>query len=226
MSVFDNLGINRIYSNPYYPWGNSRIVNMHNFLKHTIAKFMHGSQFEWDDALSLATYCYNFAPSIDDLECPFYLVHGRNLIKGRLSNLQNYCRYVSDQPSWLAVQQLRTMWRLHAKLLKENRREDPIKDKKITKASNLKVGQLVFVKDHHKGTFDPTYIFDHRVSGIINDSTVMFTTPDGKEKKCNIHHIKPTTPAVAFTNTFDQFQESIKKNPCSAAPHQYNLGLK
>ena len=43
-----------------------------------MAKFMHCSQLEWDDALPLATYCYNIAPSVDDLESPFYLVHGRD----------------------------------------------------------------------------------------------------------------------------------------------------
>ena len=84
MSVFDTLSIKRIYSNPYYPRGNSRIKNVHNFLKQTIAKFMHGS--------------YNIAPSVDDFGSPFYLVHGRDPLKGRLSSLQNYCRYIGDQP--------------------------------------------------------------------------------------------------------------------------------
>ena len=59
MSVFNSLGIKCIYSNPYYPRGNSRIENKHNFLKCTIAKFTHGSQLEWDDALPLAPYCFN-----------------------------------------------------------------------------------------------------------------------------------------------------------------------
>ena len=80
---------------------------MHNFLKWTIAKFMYGSQLEWDDALALATYCYNIGPSVDDLKSPFYLVHGRDPLKVRLNNLQNYCRYISDQPSKLAMQELR-----------------------------------------------------------------------------------------------------------------------
>ena len=48
------------------------------------------------------------------------------------------------------------MWKLHLKLLEENRRADPTENTKIVKASNLKISQLVFVKDHHKGTFDPT----------------------------------------------------------------------
>ena len=81
MSMSDSLGIKHIYSNPYYPKGISRIENVHNFLKCTIARFMYDSQLEWDDVLPLATYCYYIAPSVDDLESPFYLVHGRDPLK-------------------------------------------------------------------------------------------------------------------------------------------------
>ena len=76
MSVFDTLGVESIYSNPYYPQGNGRVENVHNFLKCTIAKFTYSSQLQWDDVLPLATYCYNIVPSVDDLKSPFYLVHG------------------------------------------------------------------------------------------------------------------------------------------------------
>ena len=88
---------------------------------------------------------------MDDLESQFYLVHGRDPLDARLSNLQNYCRYLGDQPRQIAVQELRKLWKLHAKLLMENRVTKPTNEKKVTKASDLKVGQLVFVKDHCKG---------------------------------------------------------------------------
>ena len=144
MSVFDTLGIKRIYNKPCYPIGNSRIENVHNFLKWTMAKFMHGSQLKWDD---LTTYCYNIAPPVYHLESPFYLVHGRDPLKGNLSNLQNYGRYVGDQPSQLAVRELRKMWKLHAKLQEENWRLDPAENNKIAKASELKNRSSSF----HKG---------------------------------------------------------------------------
>ena len=89
MSVFDTLGIKCIYSNPYSLQGSGRIENVHNFLKCTIIKLTYGGQLEWDDALPLPTYSYNVAPSVDDLESPYYLVHGQDLLKGRLSNLLN-----------------------------------------------------------------------------------------------------------------------------------------
>ena len=76
LSVFNTLGIKCLYSNPYYLQGNGRIENIHNFLKCTIMEFSYSSQLEWDDTLPLATYCYNIVPSVDDLESPYYLVHG------------------------------------------------------------------------------------------------------------------------------------------------------
>ena len=146
MSIFNSLGIKHIYSNPYYPKGKSRIENVYNFLKCTISKFTYDSQLGWDDVLPLPAYCYNIAPSVDDLESPFYLVHGRDPLDGRLSSLQNYCRFIGDQLRPIVVQELRKLCKLHAKLLGENRVTEPLDDRKVTKASDLKIGHLVFVK--------------------------------------------------------------------------------
>ena len=109
ISVFDTFSIKCIYSNPYYLKCNSRIENVHNFLKCTIAKFMYSSQQERDDALPLDTYCYNIASFADDLKSPFYLVYGRDPLEGRLSNCQNYYRYVADQLVQVAVHELRKL---------------------------------------------------------------------------------------------------------------------
>ena len=46
MSVFNNLGIKHNYSNAYYPQGNGRIENVHNFLKCVIAKFIYSNILE------------------------------------------------------------------------------------------------------------------------------------------------------------------------------------
>ena len=116
------------------------------------------------------------------------------------------------------------MWKLNAKLLIEIRITEPKDTKNVTNVTNLKIGQLVFVKDHHKGTFDPTYIFDHRVAGIINDSTVLPTTLDGKEKRCSIHYIKPVTALEVSASAFQPFQDGIQKDQSSAQTgHSYNL---
>ena len=61
---------------------------------------------------------------------------------------------MGNQLGRLAVQELQKLWKLHAKLLAENRIAVPATDKKITRASDLKIGQLVLVKSHCKGLFD------------------------------------------------------------------------
>ena len=40
---------------------------------------------------------------------------------------------------------------------------------------------------------------------------VIISPPDGKEKKCNIHHVKPISPTTAFTSAFEEFQKSATK---------------
>ena len=122
---------------------------------------MHNSTLEWDNALPLATYCFNMAPSVNDLESPFYLVHGRDPLERRLSHLQNYCRYVGEQPGKLAVQELRKMWKMHVKLPKELRQTEPETDREYNSTKNLKVGQLVLVRNHNAKAFQPKYLADY-----------------------------------------------------------------
>ena len=51
-TILKQLGIKHIYSNPYRPQGNSRIENVHNFLKRTLTKFLSSLDAEWDKVLA------------------------------------------------------------------------------------------------------------------------------------------------------------------------------
>ena len=53
----------------------------------------------------------------------------------------------------------------------------------------------------------------------------MLATPDEKEEVQHSSY-QPITPVDAFTNAFGQIQDSIKKNPCDTAQHQYDLRSK
>ena len=212
ITTFKSLGIKPIYSNPYRPPGNSRLESAHNFLKHTISKFLYNSTLEWDDILPIAPYIYNIASLVSDLKSPFFLVFGRDPLEGRLSHLQNYCRYLGTEPGQLAVDKLKCMWKLHAELLHDSRKsKDPEEERKFNKASNLKIGQLVLIKNHTASTFQPKYLGDHRITKIVHDSMVIVPSSDSKEKKCNIHHVKAISATTAFILAFEEFQESIAK---------------
>ena len=92
---------------------------------------------EWDDILPIAAYIYNIAPAVNDLESPFFLVFGRDPLKGRLTHLQNCCRYLGTEPGQLAVDKVKCMWRLHAELLHNSRQtKEPEEERKLDKASN------------------------------------------------------------------------------------------
>ena len=132
VASFKSLGSKPIFSNLYRPQGNSRLENTHNFIKHSISKFLHNSTLEWDDILPIAAHIYNIAPTVNDFKLHFFLVFDRDPLEGRLSHLQNYCRYLRTEPGQLAVDKLKCMWRLHAELLMT-----PERPKILQKKENL-----------------------------------------------------------------------------------------
>ena len=46
------------------------------------------------------------------------------------------------------------------------------------------------MENHNARAFQPKYLADYRIVKVINENTVIEATPDGTERKCNIHHIK------------------------------------
>ena len=81
-TILKQLGIKCIYSNPYWPQGNLRIENVHNFLKRTLTKFLSSLDAKWDKVLPSTCYCFNSTPTSDDLESLFFLIHGRDPLEG------------------------------------------------------------------------------------------------------------------------------------------------
>ena len=66
------------------------------------------------------------------------------------------------------------MGKLHAELLHDSRQTiDPEEERKFNKASNLKIGQHVLIKNHTASSFQPKYLADHRVIKIVNNNTVI-----------------------------------------------------
>ena len=133
---------------------------------------------EWDDVMPIATYIYNISPTANGLESPFYLVFGRDPMEGRLAHIQGYCRYVREQSGRQMVQELQKLWKIHMEMLHDIRTKSDLEegedDIKYNKATDLKIGQLVLIKNNTGTVFDPKYIADHRVICIVNESVVIF----------------------------------------------------
>ena len=75
--VCRKLCIQHKFSNVYYPKGNSRIKNVHNFLKQSISKNCDiYLNLEWDVAIHLACYAFNISETCDNMNSPFFINHG------------------------------------------------------------------------------------------------------------------------------------------------------
>ena len=121
-TVLRQLGIKHIFSKPYRPQGNCHIENVCNFLKRTLTKFLSSMDTEWDKILPFAYYCFNTTPTADDLETPFFLIHGRDLLEGctRLLGKGNI-RYLGNDKGLILFTEICQLWSAHAKALQENR---------------------------------------------------------------------------------------------------------
>ena len=142
-TVLKQLGIKCILSNPYRPQGISHIENVHNFLKRTLTKFLSSADAEWDTILPFACYCFNTTTTADDLESPFFLVHGRDPLEGCTGFLgKGNIRYLGDDKGLILFAEICKLWLAHAKALQESRQLKQIKSKR-TNILRLMISKLV-----------------------------------------------------------------------------------
>ena len=116
---------------------------------------------KWDKVLPFTSYCFNSTPTSDDLESLFFLIHGRDPLEGHAGLFcSGYTRYMGDEKGLILLAELRKLWSIHAKSLQENRllKTDTLECNKNFKSDHFKVGQLITVKNHLKGMFDPKFV--------------------------------------------------------------------
>ena len=66
------------------------------------------------------------------------------------------------------------------------------------------------VKNHACHTFEPKYLLDYNVLRILNNSTLLLVTPNGKESKLNIINVRSCSTLDLIENIWDSFLGSIK----------------
>ena len=92
-------------------------------------------------------------PTSDDLESPFFLIHGRDPLEGcaRLFSLGDI-RYMGSDKGLILFAELCKLWLTHARCLQENRllKTDSLECNKHFKLHEFKVDQLIAVKNHLK----------------------------------------------------------------------------
>ena len=119
------------------------------------------------------------------------------------------------------MEELHKLWNHHTAHLKELHQRKEYTDQQNNKNNTkLKIGQPVMVKNHACHTFEPKHLLDYKILKIVNDSTLLLITPNGKERKENSNDVKRGSTTELVENVWDLFLGSIKTK---CQDYRYNL---
>ena len=76
-----------------------------------LTMFLSSANVEWDKILPFAWYCFNTTPTTDDLESPFFLVHGRDLLEGHTRLLgKGIIMYLGNDKGLILLTEILKLW--------------------------------------------------------------------------------------------------------------------
>jgi transposase InsO family protein len=198
--IATELNLKHIFSSPWYPQGNGRIENFHNFLKTCIRKYVHIGQ-EWDKCLHIATYAYNCVPHQSSRESPFFLMKARDPILHLSQLLTPKIRSYFDKDSALLyLDQFRgclAIAHYNIKLAREQQ-ADKFKEHPVPR---FYPGASVVVRNHkHDGVWKPKYERLHRVIQV-KDRQLLVEDCTGFQHLVNIADVAFEYPANLIANS-------------------------
>ena len=123
------------------------------------------SKLEWDDIVPLDCAAYNFIPSENSRESPFFLMFARDPILPLNTILEPKIRYIGNDVNMISLETMKSIFELVAVNLKNaGACKDPEQFPDVTK---LNVGDTVMIKNHTAKPFKPKYIGDYRVVKMV-----------------------------------------------------------
>ena len=75
--VLKQLGIDRIFSEPFHPQSNDKLEVFHKYLKPTLKKLCERDLSNWDKYINQVLINYRVTPNLATVEMPFFLVYER-----------------------------------------------------------------------------------------------------------------------------------------------------
>ena len=209
------LNVQRVYSPVYTPEANGKLEAWHHFFKACVAKHIRGNAAEWDEVVPLAGTAYNFFPCQASGESPFVLMFGRDPITPFAKLLEPTPRYWGDWGGHLKMDLLRKLYLLTAENVKRAREgQDPAETTR--QRSNLKVNDLVLVRDLTSRAFAPCYMPNYRIVAIHGSNRITVRDEKGNESVRRASHLKvcdlkqKVTSMVPDQDEYDKFGRSTK----------------
>ena len=177
--VCDKLGIKRVYSPVYTPQSNCKLEGFHSFFKACILKHIQGNQLEWDKIVPLATAAYNFFPYQSSRESPFVLMFSRDPITPFLSLLEPSPHYWGERGGHLHLDALQCLYAVTEENLKRAREKETT-ETEANLQNDLKIGDLVLVRNMNSCVFKPKYSPNYRIIAIYGNNHIAVKAPEGK----------------------------------------------
>ena len=178
-------------------------------------KHIHRNQLEWDEIVPLATAAYNFFPCQSSRESPFVLMFGRDPITPFLSLLEPSPQYWGKRGGHLHLDSLQHLYTFTAENLRRARQKENT-ETETSLQNDLKIGDLVLVRDINSKVFEPKYSPNYRIIAIYGNNHITVKAPDGKVQVWCRGHIKKIDPVdkvislLPSTEDYQKFGRKIK----------------
>ena len=215
--VTKELGVKyKKYTPPYCPASNGCIGGFHNFLKACISKHI-SPRLEWTDVVPLACTAYNFVPNEHSCESPFFLMFGRDPVLPLNSLLAPNYRYMGNNANLLSLDALKNMCQIVAENLHKARLHR-LPSAHPTLSRTLQEGNLILIKNHTAGPFDPKYGSPSRVLKMVGNQVGLVPATGGKSRREHRKHVKYILPAKKIISDMPEHERFGRKSKLRLAP--------
>ena len=204
----------------YTPQSNGNLEGLHRFSKACISKHVQGNQLEWDKIVLLATVAYNFFPCQSSTESPFVLMFGRDPITPFLNLLEPSPYYWGKRGGHLHLDTLQLLYAVTAENLKREREKEST-EADTNLQNNLKIGDLVLVRNINSGVFEPNNSPNYRIIAIHGNNHIAVKAPDGKvqvQHRGRIKRIDPVDKVISLLPSTEDYQKFGRKTKLLIQP--------
>ena len=224
--IAKELGVEfKCYTAPYHPQSNGRIEGFHHFLKSCMTKHI-STTMEWDQVVHLATAAYNFFPNEHSKESPFFLMFGRDPRVPLNTLLTPKIRYMGTEENILSLEALQRIYHLVAENLKIAK--ERLHKNQQAYPTKLKTEDMVMIKTHAEGQFQPIYKGYYRVVSFKGNQVQVIPVEGGKPHFVHITDVKYIMPVdsiiphLPLPNQFGRMSK-YNLNPKNIPDLKWNL---
>ena len=207
--VLQQLGIDRIFSDPYHPQSNGKLEVFHKYLKPTLKKLCENDPANWDKYINQVLASYRITPNLATAEPPFFLVYGRDPNLPLHQLLEPMQHFLGDPDSGkLHLETHRLALAIAKKTLDENR--FTAFQKTVSRDSPaFQIGDCVYFKNKQPGKWDLKWRPGYWIVRIEHNGHYIHieNQATGKTQSCNVTDII-LEPPVKFWNVDTQFNRA------------------